>query len=113
MYNVVHYVDEIKLLSDQTPGVHGIISSYYPLKGSKEFSLVFTLDIFNKLESKKDGILFMLSNEEPKPTDIKEYKEKKSVSFKSVKKSGFIFYINGKDNSIKGRYNPKEGEDYK
>ena len=54
----------------------------------------------------------MLSNEEPKPTDIKEYKEKKSVSFKSVKKSGFIFYINGKDNLIRGRYNPKEGEEY-
>ena len=54
----------------------------------------------------------MLSNDEPKPSDIKEYKEKKSISFKTLKKSGFIFYINGKDNKIRGRYNPKEEEKY-
>lgn len=92
--------------------MHGIMSSYQPLKGSKEFSLVFTVDIYNKLESKKDGLIFMLSNDEPKPTDIKEYKEKRSISFKTLKKSGFIFYINGKDNKIRGRYNPKEEEKY-
>lgn len=45
MYNAVHYLDHLTFLSEKTPGVHGIFSTYFDLAGDENWTLTFTLEI--------------------------------------------------------------------
>ena len=61
MYNAVHYLDHLTILSEKMPGTHGIFSTYFDLAGSDNWSLTFTLEITGQIQRPGDGFIFGLS----------------------------------------------------
>lgn len=70
MYNAIHYVDHFAFLSDKTPGVHGIFSTYIPLNSGQFWQLNFVIAWEGELKDNGDGIMIGASLETPSPQDI-------------------------------------------
>lgn len=95
MFNAIHYVDQLTLLSEKTPGKHGILGTYFPLEGGKTWQMDFELNWKGRISEASEGFMTLLAIETPSPDDISDYKPIQEFSNNLFQKAGVYVWISG------------------